>query len=251
MRFSTRIQLFTLFHHPGSLDIIRTSVAEVSVALTLIALPRAHPVRQSQRDCVSQPRVARTCLQTRFSAPEVRQKEAHSVSCGLALPRVKSSGGATEAFLPLLRSSPASRSNPGLTPGATVFRCSAAGLKALPRHALPWETAPSRTTTPTGLRRPTCHSCHNPVGVGLAMGTSPKVVAALQPWANGQNPIGIHSRQPALAGRDGSPQPSPSTAAGGASAASISDNSLAPEMLTPFASLRSNQGRLRRTVPTS
>jgi hypothetical protein len=78
-------------------------------------------------------RLTRPCLQTRFSAPEVRQRAAHSVSCGLVPGRVKSSGGATDTFLPLLRSSPVPRSNPGFPPGATVCRCSAARLKTRPK----------------------------------------------------------------------------------------------------------------------
>jgi hypothetical protein len=39
------------------------------------------------------------------TAAERRQRVAHSVSCGLFLARVKSSGGATDTLLPLLRSS--------------------------------------------------------------------------------------------------------------------------------------------------
>ena len=69
----------------------------------------------------------RRCAQS--PAPEVRQNLAHSVSCGFASYLEMSSGGAAETSLPLLRSFFIPSANPGLTPGATIFRCSAAWLQ--------------------------------------------------------------------------------------------------------------------------
>jgi hypothetical protein len=51
-----------------------------------------------------------------------------------------------------------------------------------------WVRPPS---TPTGLRPGTKRGGHNPVGVGAAWRSSPRVARGSQPWALGRNPFGI------------------------------------------------------------
>src|SRR6266852_5446025 len=63
-------------------------------------------------------------------------------------------------------------------------------------NELPWVGRRERSSTPTGLCPESCVGSENalastPLELGVSVGREPKVAPASQPWAGGQNPVGI------------------------------------------------------------